>query len=165
VRCMGCGLVPATAAPTHRFMLSAPACWALYGDLNAVLLSDPAAASYRQWCVDAYAVQHPGEPNEHAIQSVAGHLLSLYATIELNAPVVASHHVINWATSHKGEYAWLTPPSAFAMTVRDVLANRHQLSDASHRWACAAWEAWRPHHDQIRMWYSAAFRPSRVVKR
>jgi hypothetical protein len=158
VRCVGCGaLVPATTGPTQRYMLSAPACWAMYGELVAVLFSDPAAASYRQWCVDAYAVQHPGEPNEQAIQSVAGHLLSLYATIELHAPAGASHRVLNRATSRKGEYAWLTPPSAFAMTVQDVLANRHQLSDASHRWACAAWEAWRPHHDQIRTWHSVLF--------
>src|SRR5437764_9967088 len=100
VRCVGCGaLVPATAGPTHRYLLSAPACWAMYGELIAGLFSDPAAAPYRQLCVDAYAVQHPGEPNEQAIQSVAGHLLSLYTTIELNAPVVASHRVLNRATS------------------------------------------------------------------
>jgi hypothetical protein len=158
LRCVGCGAsVPATAGPTHRYMLSAPACWAMYGELNAVLLSDPAAASYRQSCVDAYAVQHPGEPNEQAIQSVAGHLLSLYATIELNAPGGVSHRVINRVTSRKGQYVWLTPPSAFAVTLREVLSNRDQLSDASHRWACAAWEAWRPHHDQIETWYSALF--------
>lgn len=158
VRCVGCGAwVPATDGPTHRYMLSAPACWATYGELTAVLLSDPSATSYRQLCVDAFAVQHPGEPNEQAIQSVAAHLLSLYGSIELNVPAGASHRVINQVTARKGEYAWLTPPAAFSVTVPDVLANRDQLHDAAYRWARSAWDAWRPHHDQVKAWHSALF--------
>jgi hypothetical protein len=138
-------------------MLSAPACWATYGELNAELLSDPHAVSYRQWCVDAYAVQHPGEPNDQAIQSVAAHLLSLYATLELNAPRAASHQVINRVIARKGHYVWLTPPLSFTVTVRDVLANRGHLQDAAHQWASCAWHAWLPHHNQIKAWYSALF--------
>lgn len=158
MRCVGCGaVVPATEGPTHRYMTSAPACWATYGELTAVLLSDPAATSYRQWCVDAFAVQHPGEPTEQAIQSVAAHLLSLYATLELNAPGAGSHRVINAVTARKGAYAWLTPPIAFTVTVGDVLASRDQLHDAAHKWARSAWDAWRPHHDQVKAWHSALF--------
>src|SRR4051812_889276 len=120
VRCRGCGAaVPAIPGPTHPYMLSAPACWATYGELNAVLLSEAAAGSYRQWCVDAYAVQHPGEPNEQAIQSVAAHLLSLYTIIELNGLPAASHRVMNLVTSRKGHYGWLTPPASFTVTVQD----------------------------------------------
>ena len=158
VRCPGCrAWVPATEGPTHRYMLSAPACWAAYGELTAVLLSDAAAGSHRQWCVDAFAVQHPGEPNEQAIQSVAAHLLSLYAMLELKAPPAASHRVINRVTARKGDYFWLTPPDEFTVTARDVLADRAQLPDASHRWARSAWEAWGRHHDQIKSWYSVLF--------
>jgi hypothetical protein len=59
VPCVGCGaLVSATPGPIHRYMISAPACWGMYGALNAVL-SASAAEEYRQWWVDAYAVQTP----------------------------------------------------------------------------------------------------------
>jgi hypothetical protein len=102
-------------------------------------------------------VQHPGEPNEQAIQSVAAHLLSLYAALELKAPPAASHRLINLVTARKGGYRWLTPPNTFSVTVRDVLANRAQLHDASHRWASKAWEAWGQHHDQVKSWYSELF--------
>lgn len=124
VRCVGCGaVVPATDGPTHRYMLSAPACWAAYGELTAVLLGDAAAAPHRQWCVDAFAVQHPGEPNAQAIQSVAAHLLSLYVTLELKAPPAASHRVINRVTARKGDYRWLTPPDKFTVTVRETCSS------------------------------------------
>jgi hypothetical protein len=46
VPCVGCGaLVNATPGPTHRYMISAPVCWAMYGELN-VVLSTSAAAEY-----------------------------------------------------------------------------------------------------------------------
>jgi uncharacterized protein DUF5946 len=72
VRCVGCGAwVPDTTGPVPRYMTAAPACRAMYGELNAWLLTDPTAGAFRQWRVDAYAVQHPGEQTEQAIQSVA----------------------------------------------------------------------------------------------
>lgn len=158
VRCAGCGAwVPATPGPTHRYMLSAPGCWGMYGRLTAELLSDPAAAGARQWCIDAYAVQHPGEPNQQAIQSVAAHLLSLYATIELHSPPAASHQVINRVTARKGHYIWLPPPVEFDLTVHDVLAHRDQLSHGSQQWARSAWDAWQSHHGQIETWYRRLF--------
>jgi hypothetical protein len=59
----------------------------MFGELNALLLTNAAASEYRQWCVDAYAVQHPGEPSGQAIQSVSAHLVSLYATLVLRLPI------------------------------------------------------------------------------
>jgi uncharacterized protein DUF5946 len=60
-RCIGCGaIVTKIDGPIHRYMASAPGCWAKHGQVSAHLLSDSQAAPYRQLCADAYAVQHPG---------------------------------------------------------------------------------------------------------
>ncbi len=158
IPCVGCGAtVAAAAGPIHRYMIAAPACWAMFGELNARLLSDPAAAGCRQWYVDAYAVQHPGEPNDQAIQSVACHLLSLYSTLVLKMPVEKAPGIITRAAGRKGHYRWLPPPSAHTMTIVDVLRNRQHPGDAAHEWARAAWDAWRPHHEQIKTWHSDLF--------
>jgi len=159
LQCVGCGAtVVETTGPIHRYMLAAPACWAMFGELNALLLSDPAAAGCRQWCVDAYAVQHPGEPNEQAIQSVACHLMSLYSTLVLKMPVSKAPGIITRATARKGHYRWLSPPSAHTMTVADILRDRQNIGNAAHQWARAAWDAWRPHHEQVKLWHSELFR-------
>ena len=158
VHCVGCGAIfPDSAGPIHRYMLAAPACWAMFGELNALLLTDPAAAGCRQWCVDAYAVQHPGEPNDQAIQSVACHLLSLYSTLVLKMPLEKAPGIITRAAARKGHYRWLTPPSAHTMSVVDVLRDRQNLRDAARQWALAAWDAWRPHHEQIKVWHAELF--------
>ena len=138
-------------------MTAAPACWAIYGELNAHLLSNPDAAGYRQWCVDAYAVQHPGEPNEQAIQSVAAHLLSLYSTLVLEMPINKASRVISRVTSRKGRYRWLPPPSTHTMTIVYVVRNHHRLDEVAREWARAAWDAWRPHHEEVKTWHSDLF--------
>jgi hypothetical protein len=135
-------------------MTSAPACWAIWGELNALLLSDPSTASYRQFCVDAYAVQHPGEQNRQAIQSVAAHLMSLYASVVLGLPVKSSHAAMGRAIAHKDRLQWMAPPSFDgSRTVVDTWRDRDRLPDAAREWAADAWAAWRPHHDRIRAWY------------
>jgi len=129
----------------------------MYGELSALLLSNSDAAGYRQWCVDAYAVQHPGGPNEQAIQSVAGHLLSLYSTLVLEMPIDKAPGVISRVTSRKGHYRWLPPPFAYTMTIVDTVKDRHRLGEVAHEWARAAWDAWRPHHEEVKMWHSDLF--------
>jgi hypothetical protein len=48
-RCIGCGaMVPRIDGPTHRYMTSAPGCWAKHGEVSAHHLSDPHAWHYRQ---------------------------------------------------------------------------------------------------------------------
>ena len=60
---------------------------AKHGELAAHHLSDPHASDYRQLCADAYAVQHPGRPGLQATQSVGGHLVNLFAQVEVGLPV------------------------------------------------------------------------------
>ena len=154
-RCVGCGaIVPRIAGPTHRYMTAAPGCWAMHGQLLARLLGGPATEGLRQLCADTYAVQHPGGRDPQAVQSVAGHLISLYAQLELGLPVETARALLGRVVRRKGHYHWLSPPSQEgARTVEHVLARLDWLEDAAREWAADAWQAWAAHHDQVRAWY------------
>ena len=154
-RCVGCGaIVPRIEGPVHRYMTSSPGCWALNGEVAARHLADPAASSYRQLCVDAYAVQHPGVPGPQAIQSVGGHLVSLHAQVELGLPIARASAALERGIRRKGYFRWLTPPSFHgALTVLFMAANLDDPASAARAWAESAWRAWAPHHAQVRAWY------------
>jgi Family of unknown function (DUF5946) len=154
-RCIGCGAIVARIdGPIHRYMTSAPGCWAKHGELSAYHLSDPGASDYRQLCADAYAVQHPGQPGPQATQSVGGHLVNLFAQLKVGLPVARAAAIIERGIRQKGYFAWLTPPSfEGAHTILFMLANLHDPRRAAHEWAASAWKAWAPHHAQVRAWY------------
>lgn len=156
--CVGRGAaVPRVDGPIHRYMTSAPGCWAMFGKLNAYIQSDPRVDPVRQLYVDAYAVQHPGSPNPQAIQSVAVHLISQYAQLEVRLPARAAHAVMNSVLKLKGQYRWLEPPSsAGARTGGNVLARLDTLPIAAREWAAHVWRAWIQHHAQIQEWYERA---------
>lgn len=154
--CPGCGAVlPDAQGPTHRYMLSSPACWATYGEVLAREYRDPAYHAVHRLTVDTYAVQHPGLPTPQSIQSVGVHLVSLCAILELGMSFDAATRLIGRATQRKDRLFWLTPPpSAGAVTVLDV---SHAASADAHArlvqaWAHAAWSAWAPHHETVRRW-------------
>ncbi len=109
--------------------------------------------------VDAYAVQHPGRPSPQTVQSVAVHLISLHAVLELGLGVNEATRLIGRATESEG-YRWLTRPGAFGdLTVADVVgadsAAKHV--EAVRSWAECAYGAWQDHHDQIREWAGAVW--------
>lgn len=156
--CVGCaGRFPVTEGPTHRYLASAPGCWALYGDVLAKEYSRRAYFEVHGLSVDTYAVQHPGEPSRQTIRSAAIHLLCLHAVVELGLPL-ASGDTVRGATKAGVEdaFVWLEPPASMGtVTVLDVAAARdaadHQ--DRVWRWARSVWEAWAPHHETIAAWY------------
>ncbi len=154
VPCLGCGAeFEPVDGPTHRYMLSSPACWVRYGELIGLLAIRPELAVARQYCTDAYAVQHPGEPTAQAIQSIAVHLLNLHGYIERGVRVGPPRFA-----GHKGAFHWLTPPTArFERTVRDIPLDTSdpRFEVATREWAESAWRAWAPHHAQIAAWYRA----------
>jgi hypothetical protein len=128
----------------------------MFGELCARLLRDPHDIPGRQLCFDAYAAQHPGTPGPQAIQSVAGHLLRLYAQLERGASAARAHLLIERVTRNEDQLHWLSPPSfAGALTVGHVLAHLDAPYDAGHEWARSVWQAWAPHHDQVRIWHDA----------
>ena len=154
-RCIGCGaIVPRIDGPIHRYMTSAPGCWARHGELAARHLSDPGASRYRQLCADAYAVQHPGQPGPQATQSVGGHLVNLFAQLEVGLPVARAAEILERSIRRKGYFKWLPPPSfEGARTILFMLENLEDPQRAAREWAISAWKAWAPHHAQVRAWY------------
>jgi hypothetical protein len=140
--------------PIHRYMESSPACWEKYGELLAREFSDATYITAHQFTVDAYAVQHPGEPSPQSIQSVAVHLISLHAAIELH---LADQQIIDLkkASADAGGFTWLTPPSQTGVinvlhALSAITAQQH--SAAVTEWATAVWQSWAQHHEQVRAW-------------
>ena len=164
---MGCGAeVPRIDGPTHRYMLSAPGCWALFGELLAGMYGAGSAQNLRRRCADAFAVQHPGTPGPQAIQSVAGHLMSLHAQFELGQSPERAHAILEAVVRNEHILRWLTPPASMGrVVVRDVVARTGDLDEAVHEWARGAWLAWEPSHGQIRDWYEVLLDSQRTGRK
>ncbi len=159
--CPGCGsLFPDQAGPTHRYFESSAGCWAAYGGVLARQYTDDAYAAAVQLTVDAYAVQHPGQPSPQSIQSIALHLISLCLILERNVGRAAAIEAMQKAAENKARFFWLTPPPPGGLiTVATVHAAQ---SAAAHvelvrEWAASAWLAWSAHHATIRRWLPDGF--------
>ena len=159
VRCFGCGaLVPEQSGPVHKYMLSSPGCWALYGSILAWKYN-PAAdaeATLTQRIVDSYAVQHATNPDRRNRQSVAGHLISLCASLEHGISGTRLRRMIGEWT-HR-DYPLLVPqPASYRVTVRDVAdADERSRPAVADDWAASAWAAWSAHHETVRAWLATA---------
>ena len=164
VACVGCGaLVPDQPGPTHRYMTSSPGCWEIYGQVLAREYTDRAYASLHRLTVDAYAVQHPGTSSPQSIQSVGIHLLRLHLVLERGFSDAAAARVMPLLSRQKGRFHWLLPPPPMGgMTAVDVwrTSSTEQHRQAVMEWAQAAWQAWAPHHDQVRCWLPKELRQS-----
>ena len=161
IPCIGCGgLFPDTEGPTHRYMESSPGCWACFGEVLAREYSDLHYYAVHRLTVDAYALQHPGQPSPQSIRSVALHSISLCAIFEKSVELDQASQILGLAAKQKERYEWLSPPASMgAVTVADV----HRATDASEhvrlvrQWAEAAWTAWAEHHGVIREWLSESW--------
>lgn len=148
--CFSCGaVVPVTEGPTHAYMLSSAGCWAMYGEVLAREYQDVTFAAHHRFTVDAYAVQHPGEPTAAAKRSVLYHLISLCAVLEHDLGLSEATALLQRLGARTREVRWLEPPGSLGeVTVADV----HRADGAAahlaavERWARSAWEAWAPHH-------------------
>ena len=154
-KCIGCGaIVERIDGPVHRYMTSAPGCWALFGELCARVLRDPFDVPGRQLFFDTYAVQHPGTESPVATQSVGGHLVSLYAQLECGSSAEHAHALLERAIQNEKRLHWLSPPTFDgALTVADIMPHIDDPYAKGREWAESAWRAWAPHHDQVRVWH------------
>jgi len=153
--CPGCGAdLPAHEGPVHRYLESSPACWAKYGELLAREYQNPELMAVHRLTVDSFAVQHPGRPSPPSIQSVAVHLISLHAVLELGMDPRRATDLIR-RCADGGRFLWLEPPASPAkLTVLHPLAASTVEAHvkAVGDWAEAAWQSWQAHHDQVRAW-------------
>jgi hypothetical protein len=109
-------------------MESSPACWAKYGDLLAREYENPEYMAAHRLTVDAYAVQHPGRPSAQSIQSVAVHLISLHAVLELSLNQREATALLK-VCADKGRFEWLAPPtSMYRMDVLHPLAATNSVA-------------------------------------
>ncbi|MGH2828062.1 MAG: DUF5946 family protein [Actinomycetota bacterium] len=153
--CPGCGLVrPSTDGPTHPYIGSSPACWALFGEVLAREFNDPTYFRLHQVTVDTYAVQHPGVPERRSIQSVGLHLMTLCLMLEDGVDPREGPQLHKRMVT-KPHFQWLTPPEPNGdITVETVLAAQSatQHEELVETWARAVWNAWSPHHGTVRAW-------------
>lgn len=155
--CPGCGLeLPVSDGPTHPYIGASPACWALYGELLAREYGELRYPEVHGLTVDAYAVQHPGDAERRAVQSVCVHLIGLCLAMENEVDPASTTAVrTRVAERVREEFRRLEPPVPNGtVTVRDVLAAEgpEAHADAVRRWAADVWQSWSAHHDLIRGW-------------
>ncbi len=113
------------------------------------------------YLADAYAAQHPANPDRRNRQSVAVHLMSLCAGQERGISGDRTRQMISRWT-HR-DYPQLCPwPKAFPVTIRDVTdADENTRLVLVAEWAASTWRAWSAHHDTIRAWLAAQIGPER----
>lgn len=153
--CPGCGaLLAPQAGPTHPYIGASPACWARFGEISAREYENHEDLGVHQLTVDAYAVQHPGEPERRSIQSVAVHLMTLGMVIEDGAD---PRHgpTLHKRIVKRPAFAWLDPPAMEGrLTILHVLEAEDPSAHerAVREWAADVWDAWGPHHYTVRRW-------------
>jgi hypothetical protein len=157
-RCPGCGgFFEVIEGPTHRYMISSPACWDRYSQILAREYSEPALIPTHRLSVDTYAVQHPGDGSRQAIQSVGLHLARLMLQLDRPLPPAETNDVMLGLGKHKASLPALPPPNSYAMTVLDIplgcTAEDHV--SAVRAWALTTWTAWSAHHLVIKHWVAS----------
>lgn len=156
--CPGCGgLFPDTDAPgsAHAYLGASHGCWAVYCDILAKEYGEYKYPEVHRLTVDSYAAQHPGTPSRQSIQSVAGHLISLYLVLERGMNAKRATAAIRKAIEQSHHFMWLPPPPSLgALTVLDVVGakNIDEHTSRVQQWARSVWETWTPHHQTIQKW-------------
>jgi len=154
--CPSCGAITAeSSGPVHRYLESSPGCWAAVGQVLEKEYSDCTYAKNHKLSVDAYALQHPGNPSSQTISSAAVHLARLCQIIEHGMTTQDATEFMQRFTRHKANFIWLKPPEDFGnITVVDMLVakNGDEHTEQVAQWANETWLAWSAHHDQINSW-------------
>ena len=126
--CAGCkaSLEPVDG-PTHRYIGASAACWHIYTTLLAGGYAVVGGDKYGSLLVDAYAAQHPGVDSPQARQSIAVHLITLWAILRAGADVEKAIDIRVRAVSvgkRTGGFEWLEPvPESYPLTVADLVAS------------------------------------------
>ncbi len=144
--------------PTHAYIGASPGCWALFGELTVAGLAGVPSGFL---VGDTYAVQHPGQPERRALQSVAVHLITLCALLERDWPperAIALRRQVVDAPLEPWPHLPVPWPVGTS-TVADVLAAPLARRDGQVRsWVDGVWASYAPHHARVRGWVDLALR-------
>ncbi|MFN8457122.1 MAG: DUF5946 family protein [Anaerolineae bacterium] len=161
--CPDCGArLPKIEGPTHRYIGASPACWAIFTALFNAGEPPLAPAPMNALIGDAYAAQHPGMPSPQAIQSVAVHVLTLYAVLEKGVSPEKALWVRQRALRERGgskreRFKWLTPPLfSGSLTVADIvsLSTPQARAEQAKQYVESVWRRWAQLHAlTIVAWY------------
>jgi hypothetical protein len=139
-------------------MASTPGCWQAFGQILAREYGNARLFPVHRLSVDAYAVQHPGGDSRQAIQSVGVHLVRLCLFLEGGlSPESANEAMLRVGKTKAAMFMLARPASVGALTVADVLAAEGDEAHARtvQDWARCTWDAWKEHHDTVRLWARA----------
>ena len=153
IRCYGCGAwVRDIAGKPHKYIGAPQGCWDLYGQ---VLAKEYGEYNYpeptHRLTVDTYAIQHPGEPGRQSIQSVNGHLVSLYFILVKNLDGRQATQKLSGLLAKEPLLEWLEPPEPNGgITIADVLTATHKEEHERkvRAWAEDVWKGWYDKHRQ-----------------
>ena len=157
--CPGCkaSLEPIDA-PTHRYIGASPACWQMYTTLAAGGYAIIGGDQYGSLLVDAYAAQHPGVESPQARQSVAVHLLTLWAILRAGADVEKAIDIRVRAVSvgkRTGGFDWLRPaPESYPLTVAGLTSSTPINAASIDLFVGGVLGSWMTDHEEaIRKWH------------
>ncbi len=154
--CCGCGgAFEVIDGPVHAYMTSSPGCFAAFNELLAAEYSDVLLQKVHRLTVDAYAVQHPGSPDDRrCVQSVGLHLARLFVQLEHPMTPQRTNEVMGDFAKDKASLIYLKPPAQFRLTVAHAapFAGSSEHDAKVRAWAEAAWHDWSAHHDYVKDW-------------
>ncbi len=143
-KCFSCGAeTEKVNGPTHKYLLSTPGCWARYGEVLAREYSDFRYMAVHDLTVDAYSIQHPGQPNPQTINSLNIHLASLYAFFELGLRSSELSEFKQKLAKQKPRFRWMETP---------LKVGQYNINDV---WGTDTPEA---HQEMVKRWAEDAFR-------
>ncbi len=154
IACIGCGrMVPDIEGPTHRYLESAPGCWAAYTSLPFGGMAGRADLPHGAMTVDAYAVQHPGRPGPSSTPSVWIHLAAMQLVLEGGWPADRLVDIRRAVADANDGWPWLTPPGSMGGTgaVDVTLAPAADVAAVVRAWVDAAYGAWADCHPAVRI--------------
>jgi hypothetical protein len=141
-------------------MLGSAACWRGYGELLAVQYSDPQRMRFHQVIVDAYAVQHPGDEDPRAVQSVAIHLMTLALFLDRGVdPVHGTQlhkQMVTRPTFHRLQRTGPSPEPMLTFQHVPLSGDPDLARERAYEWARSAWTSWEPHQEVVHRWLATS---------
>jgi hypothetical protein len=157
--CPGCkaSLEPVDG-PTHRYIGASAACWQIYTTLLGGGYAVVGRDEYGSLLVDAYAAQHPGVDSPQARQSVAVHLITLWAILRAGADVEKAIDIRVRAVSvgkRTAGFEWLEPaPASYPLTVADLVTSEPIDAASIDLLVGGVLGSWSIDHErEIKRWY------------